>query len=98
MAPRKIIVVSFWVLMASVSSATAENFRQQGWREFPRKVELLKESYKGNYERAAVWRETYVAPNHRFVYRVGEGKKSTCYGEWLIEFAWYEVSVNDGCK
>lgn len=64
MAPRKIAVLSLWLLTASVSSATAGGFQQQGSRETP-----SKEAHRGNHDRTAMylWRETYDAPNRRLV-------------------------------
>jgi hypothetical protein len=44
----------------STSLAFAENFDAQGWREFPKQVILLKDTYKGNYERTAIKKDIFI--------------------------------------
>jgi hypothetical protein len=92
MAPRKLIVVAFWFLTASVSGATAENFPNTF------KAHDSAYSWRETYSVGPrpQWRVIYFAPNKRIVYKVGE-RKSTCYSEALIEFAWYTLGDN-GCE
>jgi hypothetical protein len=44
----------------STIDTTAETLHEQGWRTFPKKVQVLKDSYKGNYEREVIKNDVFI--------------------------------------